>query len=62
MRGLRLRFAALAGLLLTVGIVSQAIGETPAANPVANKVDSELDRYRGNDLPALVVPGAQLAN
>ena len=43
MRGLRLRFAALAGLLLAVGIVSQAIGETPAAN----KVDSELDRYRG---------------
>ena len=47
MRGLRLRFAALAGLLLTVGIVSQAIGETPAANRAANKVDSELDRYRG---------------
>jgi hypothetical protein len=28
----------------------------------SGKVSDELDRYRGNDLPALVVPGAQLAN
>ena len=28
----------------------------------SGKVSGELDRYRGNDLPALVVPGAQLAN
>ena len=28
----------------------------------SGKVSNELDRYRGNDLPALVVPGAQLAN
>ena len=38
-----------------------------AQSPVAvdlrsGKVSGELDRYRGNDLPALVVPGAQLAN
>lgn len=28
----------------------------------SGKVSNELDRYRGNDLPALVVPGAPLAN
>ena len=28
----------------------------------SGKVSGELDRYRGNDLPALVVPGAQLAS
>jgi hypothetical protein len=28
----------------------------------SGKVSGELDRYRGDDLPALVVPGAQLAN
>jgi hypothetical protein len=28
----------------------------------SGKVSGELDRYRGNDLPALVVSGAQLAN
>ena len=43
MRGLRLRFAALAGLWLAVGIVSQAIG----APPDANKVERELEKYRG---------------
>jgi hypothetical protein len=28
----------------------------------SGKVSNELDRYRGNDLPSLVVPGAQLAD
>jgi hypothetical protein len=28
----------------------------------SGKASGELDRYRGSDLPALVVPGAQLAN
>jgi hypothetical protein len=38
-------------------------GRSPVAVDLrSGKVSGELDRYRGNDLPALVVPRAQLAN
>jgi hypothetical protein len=38
-------------------------GQSPVAIDLrSGKVIGELDRYRGSDLPALVVPRAQLAN
>jgi hypothetical protein len=37
-------------------------GQSPVAVDIrSGKVSGELDRYRGSDLPALVVPGGQLA-
>jgi hypothetical protein len=38
-------------------------GQSPVAVDLrSGKVSGELDRYRGSDLPALVVPEGQLAN
>ena len=38
-------------------------GQSPVAVDLrSGKVSEELDHYRGNDLPALVVPRAQLAD